>query len=70
MKIKDVEFKKNEDIIKKTKTLINKRYDGTTGYSPVQKSDSIIRYSSVHDCDSFFIKLAKSIKFFIQKFEN
>ena len=47
MKIKDVEFKKNEDIIKKTKTLINKRYDGTTGYSPVQKSDSIIKYSPV-----------------------
>ena len=42
----------------------------TTGYSPVQKSDSIIRYSSVHDSDSIFIKLAKFIKFYILKFEN
>ena len=47
MKIKDVKLKKKEDIIKKTKTLINKGYDGTTGYFPVQKSDSIIKYSPV-----------------------
>ena len=55
--------------MKNTNTLINK-YDGTTGYSPVQKSDSIIRYSSVHDSDSIFIKLAKLINFYILKFEN
>ena len=42
----------------------------STGYSSVQKSDSIIRYSFVHEYDSFFMKLVKLIKFCIQKFEN